>query len=84
MVEYNLENRSLEAVIAEACDRGVTVMVKKGLASGRLDARAAIEFVLSNAGVTSLVVGGLSLDHLGDNLRLAREVRGMAVNESGC
>ena len=84
MVEYNLENRSLEAVIAEARERGVAVMVKKGLASGRLDARAAIEFVLSNAGVTSLVIGGLSLDHLGDNFRRARKVRGMAASESGC
>ncbi len=84
MVEYNLENRTLEAVIAEAREQGVAVMVKKGLASGRLNARAAIGFVLSNSGVTSLVVGGLSLDHLGDNLRLAREVRGMAASESGC
>ena len=74
MVEYHLENRSLEPVMAAAAEQGVAVMVKKGLASGRLDPPEAIKFVLSNVNVTSLVVGGLNLDHLRDNIRVAMSV----------
>ncbi len=76
MVEYHPEDRSLEPVIAEAAERGLAVMVKKGLASGRLPAEVAIPFVLSHPGVTSMVVGGLSLDHMRQNVELARAVRG--------
>ncbi len=76
MVEYHLECRSLEPVIATAAARGVSVMVKKGLASGRLNVVEAIRFVLSNTGVTSLLIGGLNRDHVRDNIRLAAAVRG--------
>ncbi len=72
MVEYHLNDRSHETVIAEAAARAVGVVVKKGLASGRLPADAAIRFVLDNAAVASLVVGGLSLDHFRANLAAAR------------
>jgi aryl-alcohol dehydrogenase-like predicted oxidoreductase len=68
MVEYHLHDRSHEALIAEATARGVGILVKKGLASGELPAAEAIRFVLDNACVTSLVVGGLSLDHFRENL----------------
>jgi aryl-alcohol dehydrogenase-like predicted oxidoreductase len=76
MVEYHLEDRLLEGVIGEAAARGTLVVVKKGLASGRLDPQEAIPFVLSNRAVTSLVVGGLDLEHLRENVRLAERVRG--------
>ena len=75
MVEYHLEDKSHETVIAEAADRGVGVVVKKGLASGYLDPRKSIEFVLANPAVTSLVVGGLKVDHIMANLETARGVR---------
>jgi aryl-alcohol dehydrogenase-like predicted oxidoreductase len=68
MVEYHLNDRSHEAVIAEAAKRGVGVVVKKGLASGTLDAAKAIQFVLKNPGVTSLVIGGLNLEHIRENV----------------
>lgn len=71
MVEYNLEDRSHEDVIAEAAERGVGVIVKKGLASGRLPAHEAIQFVLSNPNVTSMVIGGLNLEHFRENVRAA-------------
>lgn len=74
MVEYHLEDRLHEAVIAEAADRGVGVVVKKGLASGRLAPREAIEFVLSNPGVTSLIIGGLDAGHVMANLKTASGV----------
>lgn len=75
MVEYHLENRSLEPVMAAACEMGIAVMVKKGLAAGRLPADEAIEFVLCNPNVTSLLIGGLNLDHLRDNIRVVMDVR---------
>jgi aryl-alcohol dehydrogenase-like predicted oxidoreductase len=72
MVEYHLENRAHEDVIDEARSRGVGIIVKKGLASGRLTADKAIPFVLKNDGVSSLVIGGLNLDHIRANVELAR------------
>jgi aryl-alcohol dehydrogenase-like predicted oxidoreductase len=71
MVEYHLRDRSHEALIAAAGSRGIGVVVKKGLASGELPADQAIRFVLDDPHVTSLVVGGLSLDHFRANLAAA-------------
>jgi aryl-alcohol dehydrogenase-like predicted oxidoreductase len=71
MVEYHLHDRSHESVITEAGKRGMGVIVKKGLASGRLNPSEAIPFVLSNPNVTSMVIGGLSLDHMRENVRIA-------------
>lgn len=71
MVEYHLEDSSHEGVIGEAAGADVGVIVKKGLASGHLPADAALRFVLSNLAVGSVVVGGLSLGHLRDNIALA-------------
>lgn len=68
MVEYHMQDRSHEEVIAEAAQRGVGVVVKKGLASGRLPAADAIGFVLGHPGVTSLIIGGLNLAHIRDNI----------------
>jgi aryl-alcohol dehydrogenase-like predicted oxidoreductase len=71
MIEYHLEDRSHAEIIAEAARRGVGVVVKKGLASGRLPAADAIAFVLGTAGVCSLVIGGLDLHHIRENLAIA-------------
>lgn len=75
MVEYHQGNATLEPVIATAAQKGLTVMVKKGLASGKLPAEQAVTFVLSNPGVTSMVVGGLNLEHVRQNLNLATSLR---------
>jgi aryl-alcohol dehydrogenase-like predicted oxidoreductase len=74
MVEFHLRDRSHEQVMAEAHDRGVGVVVKKGLASGRLDAAESIRFVLGNPHVTSLVIGGLNPEHLRRNVEVAATV----------
>ena len=79
MVEYHLRDRSHEALIAESAARGVGILVKKGLASGELPAADAIRFVLDNARVTSLVVGGLSLDHFRENLSTAQRATKSAI-----
>jgi aryl-alcohol dehydrogenase-like predicted oxidoreductase len=71
MVEYHLEDRSQEKVIGEAGRRGVGVIIKKGLASGRLNPNDAIRFVLGNPDVTSMLIGGLKLDHIRDNIQAA-------------
>jgi aryl-alcohol dehydrogenase-like predicted oxidoreductase len=68
MVEYHLDDTSHADVIAEAAARGVGIVVKKGLASGRLPAADALRFVLSNPHVSSVVVGGLNLDHIRANI----------------
>ena len=74
MVEYHLNDRSHEAVIAEAADRGLGVIVKKGLAAGHLPAEDAIRFVLDNPNTSSLIVGGLSLDHMQSNLAVVESL----------
>lgn len=71
MVEYHIDDQSHAQVIAEAAERGVGVVVKKGLASGKLASAEAIGFVLANPGVSSLVVGGLNIEHIKANVALA-------------
>lgn len=69
MVEYHLNDLSHADVIATAASRGVGVVVKKGLASGHLPPAEALRCVLSNPHVTSVIVGGLSLEHLQENVK---------------
>lgn len=80
MVEYHTGDKTMEPVIADAASQGVQVIVKKGLASGKLDADRSVRFVLGNEGVTSLLIGSLSIEHMRDNLRTAKELR-MAKSE---
>jgi len=74
MVEYHVEDPSHGPVIAAAAESGVGVVVKKGLASGKLPAEEAIGFVLANLGVASIVIGGLNLDHFRTNIAIATRV----------
>lgn len=75
MLEYNQEAVEMWSMIARAREAGVAVVVKKGLASGRLPAEQAIEFVLAEPGVQSLTVSSLTLGHLRTNLAIARRCR---------
>jgi aryl-alcohol dehydrogenase-like predicted oxidoreductase len=75
MVEYHLDDCSHEGVIARAAEASVGIIVKKGLASGRLDAGESVRFVLANGHVDALVIGGLSADHFAENARTACEAR---------
>lgn len=79
MVEYHLGRRSEEVVIAEAAAAGVGVLVKKGLAAGHLPPEPAIQFVLSNDNVASMVVGGLSLDHIRQNVAASARTERIAA-----
>jgi aryl-alcohol dehydrogenase-like predicted oxidoreductase len=78
MVEYHADDRSAEPLLAECAARGVGVLVKKALASGRLDPAAALRVVLGNPHVDCAVVGGLDVNHLRRNAELAREIRAAA------
>jgi aryl-alcohol dehydrogenase-like predicted oxidoreductase len=75
MLEYNQEALEMRPMIERARATGVAVVVKKGLASGRLPADQAIQFVLAEPGVQSLTVSSLKLDHLRANLAIARRCR---------
>ncbi|HEY2253275.1 MAG TPA: aldo/keto reductase [Planctomycetaceae bacterium] len=77
MVEYHLHDQSHAGVIATAAERGLGVIVKKGLASGQLAPDQAIRFVLGNSGVASLVVGGLNLEHMRTNIATATALDGL-------
>ncbi|MEM1063069.1 MAG: aldo/keto reductase, partial [Planctomycetota bacterium] len=79
MVEYHAEDESHAGVIATAASRGVGVLVKKGLAAGRLAAGPALEFVLANDGVGSCVVGGLDLRNVVANVVTAGRVGRVAA-----
>lgn len=79
MVEYHLNDLSHAEVIAEAAGTGVGVLVKKGLAAGRIPAAEAIRFLLNNPGVSAAVVGGLNIQHLHENVATARSVQRRAA-----
>ena len=71
MLEYHPDDRRFEPITAEADARGRGVVIKKALASGHLPADTAIRFVLQQAGVDSVVVGSLKLDHMRQNVAFA-------------
>lgn len=75
MVEFHQRDTSHAQVITAAGQRGVAVLVKKGLASGHLSPAEAIRFVLSQPEVTALVVGGLNLQHFATNWQTALHCR---------
>jgi aryl-alcohol dehydrogenase-like predicted oxidoreductase len=75
MVEYHPDQTAMADIITEAGERGLVVIVKKALASGRLPADSAISFVLGHAAVTSIVIGSLNLAHMRENWRVACSVR---------
>lgn len=74
MVEYHLHDQWHQAAMRQAAERNVGVIVKKPLASGTLDPHQAIPFILRSPFVTSLVIGGLNLDHIRANIRVAESV----------
>jgi aryl-alcohol dehydrogenase-like predicted oxidoreductase len=82
MVEFHPQDTSHQAVILEAQQRGIAVFVKKGLGSGRFPPHQAIPFVLNCPGVTSLIVGGLNLDHFRANWETALRCRSRDQYES--
>jgi aryl-alcohol dehydrogenase-like predicted oxidoreductase len=77
MLTYHVEDRSHAAVLDEAAAAGVGILVKKALASGHLDAAAAIAFATAPVAVGAAVIGSLSLEHMRQNLEFARQARSL-------
>ena len=71
MVELNLEERSQLPLLREAGQRGVGILVKKGLASGRASARESLRWLLAAPEISSVVVGSRSATHMLENIELA-------------
>jgi aryl-alcohol dehydrogenase-like predicted oxidoreductase len=74
-VEYHPNDPSHEEIIALAGRKGVAVVVKKPLASGRLRAEAALPFILARPEVCSVLAGSLDIAHIKENLLLAQAAR---------
>lgn len=68
MVTYNASYTDEREVIhyAEQCHKAV--FIKKGLGSGHLPAAEALQFILAERGVTSVIVGTINPAHLRENV----------------
>lgn len=79
MVTYNKADKALKSVISYAHEHGKAVLVKKGLASGRVNTLGSLEqnirFILETPGVTSLVFGSLSAANIISNIKAARGIQ---------
>jgi aryl-alcohol dehydrogenase-like predicted oxidoreductase len=71
MIEYHPRDASHEPVLREAGDKGVAVFIKKPLASGAIPPNEALPFILRSPHLGTIVVGGLNLDHLKQNVAIA-------------
>ncbi len=76
MVTHHLEDQSAAPVLVEAHRRGVGVVVKKGLASGRIDPSQGLPFVLSQDFVSTVLIGSCNLAHMRQAIAIADEVLG--------
>lgn len=76
MIEYHPDDTSHADVLAECAAAGVGVFIKKGLASGKLPPIEAIPFALRAPAVSSLVIGGLNIEHIKANVEIARACDG--------
>ncbi len=85
MLEFNLGNQEMRPVIRRCAELGVGVLVKKGLMSGHAagggtlgDAqegiRRSLRLCLIEPGVTSVIVGTVSPEHLDFNARVVSEI----------
>ncbi|MDG2424444.1 MAG: aldo/keto reductase [Phycisphaerales bacterium] len=73
MVEYHLEDQSQEAVITEAAQRDIGVVIKKALRSGHLPGDEALRFLFDDSpvadAITSVVIGSLSPARMQSNAK---------------
>ncbi len=72
MVTLNPRETADLAVIARAKELGKGVLIKKALAQGHAVTGAGLEFAVNTLGVTSVVVGTISPEHLRENVSAIR------------
>jgi aryl-alcohol dehydrogenase-like predicted oxidoreductase len=78
MATCNLDYNEELPVLQAAEEQGKGVLIKKGLMSGHVageeGVRRSMEFVFSQPGVSSMIVGTINPDHLTANVRVLEEV----------
>ena len=75
MATYNLETDAELPVIERAHALNKGVVVKKGLQSGHADSvEVAFRHVLTQPGVSSMIVGTINADHLRSNVEICNQV----------
>ena len=75
MVPWNQQDQSHTEILDEAAARKVKIFVKKGLNSGQLSAAASLQWMLEDPRIHAVVVGSLNLDHMRENLEVAKATR---------
>lgn len=70
MVSFNPAYTAERQVIAHAHRLQKGILIKKALNSGHLSAKESLQFVLAEPGVTSIIVGTLSPQHLQENVAI--------------
>jgi aryl-alcohol dehydrogenase-like predicted oxidoreductase len=75
MAPFSEKESRLGDALTTAHDNGLGILAIKGLFSGHLDARSAIEFVLRHQFIDTLVVGTINPNHLADAVKVAQAVR---------
>jgi aryl-alcohol dehydrogenase-like predicted oxidoreductase len=85
MAPFSLTNPSLGPALADAHHAGLGVMVIKGLQSGSLGGRIeeAVEFVLNQRFVDSLVIGTINPAHLNMDIRLGEPLPSAHPSRAG-
>lgn len=74
MAPFSQKDQALAGALAKAHDAGLGVLAIKGLYSGRLEARAAIEFVLRQPFIDALIVGTIDPAHLKEAVEAAEKL----------
>ncbi|MGH7887546.1 MAG: aldo/keto reductase [Candidatus Binatia bacterium] len=75
MAPFSQKETALTEALATAHRQGVGVLAIKGLFSGHLEARPAIEFVLNQPFIDALVIGTLNPAHLKVAVEIAENLR---------
>ncbi|MFU8838561.1 MAG: aldo/keto reductase [Thiohalomonadaceae bacterium] len=78
MATYNLEYQDELPVLQRAAELNKGLVIKKGLQSGHSgNPQAALQAVLSQPGVSSVIVGTINPQHLRENVHTAEDARQM-------
>ncbi len=72
MVTFNPAYLDEREVIAFAHKKNKGVLIKKALGSGHLNAADAMQFVLQEPGVSSIIIGTLNPEHLRENVNCCK------------
>ena len=74
MAPFSQKDTSLAEALRKAHEAGLGILAIKGLSSGRLEARPAIEFVLRQTFIDALILGTIDPAHLSEAVSIAEEI----------